>query len=136
MEKICEVCSKPFSTQRAWQKYCCYGCRLEKQKGSYASVGEELASGTIGTLGELRVAIDLLLKGYDVFRAISPSCSCDLAVLRNSKLIRVEVTTGHYYYGKLRPSSVKKYQRHQYDVLATVSPDGQTIIYDGTFETA
>jgi hypothetical protein len=55
----------------------------------------DLSSGTVGAVGELLVATDLLLRGFEVFRALSPACSCDLAVLSSGQLLRVEVTTGH-----------------------------------------
>jgi len=79
----------------------------------------QLASGTVGVIGEYRVIIDLLNKGFDVFHAASPSCSCDLAVLKDNKLYRVEVRTGKYsssgsyYYPKY----------HRADIMAIVLPD-------------
>jgi hypothetical protein len=55
-----------------------------------------LNAGTVGAIGELIVSADLLQKGYEVFRALSPSSSCDLAILtKEKKLIRVEVKTGY-----------------------------------------
>ena len=41
--------------------------------------------GTTGAIAELVVATDLLGRGYEVFRALSPSCSGDLAVLKNGE---------------------------------------------------
>lgn len=35
-------------------------------------------------------------RGYHVFRALSPSCPADLAILNGKELLRVEVTTGSY----------------------------------------
>ena len=34
-----------------------------------------------------------MAKGYEVFRALSQACSCDLAILLNGELYRVEVRT-------------------------------------------
>ena len=46
-------------------------------------------------VGELRVCIDLLSKGFEIFHAVSPNCSCDLAVLKDGKLIKIEIRTGY-----------------------------------------
>lgn len=54
-----------------------------------------LATGTVGAIGELRVCVDLLAKGYEVFRAVSPSCSCDLLVLKSGVVTRIEVRTSY-----------------------------------------
>ena len=48
-----------------------------------------------GAIQELRVCIDLMAKGYDVYRAISPSAPFDLAIWRHGKLITVEVKSGY-----------------------------------------
>ncbi len=34
-----------------------------------------------------------MLKGYDTFRALSPSCPCDLLALKDGEVLRVEVRT-------------------------------------------
>ena len=48
-------------------------------------------------MSELRVAVDLLSKGYEVFRAVSPACSCDLVALREGQLpLRIEVRTANF----------------------------------------
>jgi len=49
---------------------------------------------TKGAISELLVAGDLLFKGYEVFRAVSPACSCDLIAQKNGRLTRIEVRTG------------------------------------------
>jgi hypothetical protein len=53
-------------------------------------------SGTIGAINELYVSSDLMARGLSVFRALSPSCKCDLIVmLANGDIKKVEVKTGH-----------------------------------------
>jgi hypothetical protein len=53
-------------------------------------------NGTIGAINELYVSSDLMARGLSVFRALSPSCKCDLIVmLDNGELKRLEVKTGH-----------------------------------------
>ena len=55
----------------------------------------DLSFGQIGALGELAVCADLLSRGYEVFRAVSPSCSVDVIAQKNGKISRVEVKTGY-----------------------------------------
>ncbi len=51
---------------------------------------------------------DLIKKGYEVFRALSPSCSCDLIAKKGSKILRIEVRTGQIYANTGRLSYPKK----------------------------
>ncbi len=44
-----------------------------------------------GVISELRVEVDLLSKGYHVFRSESPGCPCDIVAIRNGECIKVEV---------------------------------------------
>lgn len=77
------------------------------------------------------VCADLLLKGYAVFRAVSPACSCDLIVLKDGKLCRVEVTTGHRRDNGKVNCPLKT--PGAYDVLAIVVDDGKEIVYEPNF---
>ena len=58
--------------------------------------GEQaLPSGTVGAMSELVASVDLLSRGYEVFRAVSSACSCDLIALGDDrKPLRIEVRTG------------------------------------------
>lgn len=58
---------------------------------------KKLAKTTKGAIQELRVSIDLLNKGYEVFMAVSPACSCDLLALKNGKIDSFEVRTAREY---------------------------------------
>jgi len=81
-----------------------------------------LTSGTTGAIGELLVAADLLQKGYHVFRAQSPSCPCDLAILKDNRLLRVEVRTGHRSRatGKVYPPVKDNLSNGKYDLYVQV----------------
>ena len=81
-----------------------------------------LAVGTVGAIHELAVSADLLRRGYAVFRALSPSCSCDLVIMKNGVLQRVEVTSGRHTKTKIEwlPKDPAKF-----DLLAVVTRDGQ-----------
>lgn len=109
-------------------KYCSHKCQSEYYKMLYAShngnafVG--IPTGTVGAINELRVSVDLLTKGYHVFRALSPACLCDL-VLLEGRAFRVEVTTGH----RNREGKIQ-YPKHdlaRFDLLAVVLADA--IVY-------
>lgn len=48
-----------------------------------------------GTLHELAVSMDLIERGYAVYRALAPHAPCDLLVWQpDSRPCRIEVTTG------------------------------------------
>lgn len=50
-----------------------------------------------GAIAELMVSADLMSMGFEVFRALSPSSSCDLIAIKNGKISRFEIRTGHEY---------------------------------------
>lgn len=85
-----------------------------------------VSSGMLGAFNELMVSADLLLRGVHVFRAVSPSCPCDIIALHDAKIIRIEVTTGY-----LTVDGDVSFNRHDtsnYDVVAAVVAR-ETIVY-------
>jgi len=78
-----------------------------------------MSTGDIGAVGELKTVVDLMSRGFEVFRAVSPAASCDLIALKEGKSVRVEVRTGRR--GRDR---VLCNRRGNYDILAVVLPDG------------
>jgi hypothetical protein len=102
--------------------YCSPECR--KSYGKRQQFDTYVPCGTIGALGELLVAADLLRKGYEVFRSVSPSCSADIMIYRDGKSKRVEVRTGHRQNsGKINANRI-----HRADILAIVLID--QIVYE------
>jgi len=84
----------------------------------------------------LRVAADLLMRGFHVFRALSASCPCDLYAFRDGGgHLRIEVRTayqrldGNQIYVNRTPR-----RTYGYDLLAAVLPD--RIIYAPPLEPA
>lgn len=126
--RICKSCKCEFKPTRSFNLYCSKKCRNAHHNSLYQrSVYVGLSTGTVGAIGELRVASDLLAKGVEVFRALSPSCSCDLAVLKNGMLKRIEVRTAYRQKdGTVRYCKVST----RADILARVLPD--EIIYEDT----
>jgi hypothetical protein len=82
-----------------------------------------LNTGQVGAIGELRTSADLLAKGYHVFRAVSPTCPCDLIALKGGKCLRLQVRTARKLKsGKLTyPTGQKDAGRQDY--YAAVLPD-------------
>ena len=64
-------------------------------------------------------------KGYEVFRACSPSSSCDLAILKNGKLLKIEVRTGQ----KVRKAIMYNKENIHADITAVVLYNPDEIIY-------
>jgi len=56
-----------------------------------------MSPGTCGAASELVACAYLMRAGYEVFRAVSPSTSCDLIACRDGVTKRVEVRSGRYY---------------------------------------
>ena len=127
-KRACVHCGEVYFPKRIVQRWCSLTCRANAKRAAYAAKNPNagLPTGTVGAISELKVGADLLGKGFEVFRALSPSCSCDLAILRDGRLVRVEVTTGHRSStGRvIHPSKINRY-----DLLAVVLSDG-TIHYD------
>jgi hypothetical protein len=92
----CTHCKESFEPRWKHQKYCSPVCsQLYWKERSGRSLNAGLPSGTVGTIAEMMVASDLFLRGYSVFRALSPHCFCDLIAHRGSSSLRVEVRTGY-----------------------------------------
>ena len=103
--KNCINCKKNF-TGMINQKYCGPQCSLEWS--GKKSFWDGIAPATVGAIQEYRVSIDLLKKGFEVYKSVSPSASCDLLCLKNNEIFTVEVKTcyetknGQLWYPKKR----------------------------------
>lgn len=97
---------KKFCSKECWKKYT-------------ISSRESRHRCTTGAMSELIVCADLLGKGYEVFRSLSPHSSCDMIVLKDGKIIRIESRTGQRREGKFYiPFGNKDIGRS--DILAVV----------------
>lgn len=74
----------------------------------------------VGTAAELIVCVDLMKRGFEVFRAISHTCSCDIVILRDGILQRVEVKTSYRWANGKTTCALPANQRGRHDVLAKV----------------
>lgn len=71
-----------------------------------------LCTNIVGAIGEYLVIADLLQKGYEVFYATTRTCSCDLVILNDGLLRRVEIKVHRF------DSTAKA------DILAVVTSEG------------
>lgn len=129
MTTQCDVCHGPIPEcrlRRRGVRFCSNRCGKEFRKYAYQRLNKRLGipSSTVGAIAELMVATDLMRQGFDVFRALSPSCSCDLAVLVHNTLFRVEVRTGSRTNNGPRAG-----MSGNYDIHALVLHDTRDIIY-------
>jgi hypothetical protein len=101
------------------------------------TTSEIISTGTIGAAHELLVAADLMFRGFAVFRAMSPACVCDLAIITpDRRLYRIEVTTGYYQpNGSITHSKKAAQQRGTFDILAVVIKTNRSIVYEPLLET-
>ena len=79
--------------------------------------GGKVSASDSGAAAELMVAADLIDRGFDVFRNLSPNGPIDLVVLAGGKLYRVQVKRGG---GCHSPQNGP----NGFDVFAHVGPEG------------
>lgn len=97
--RSCLNCKSPLgSPVHGMTKFCSIRCRLDyhPQKASLGPSVQKtrrINSGVAGAIGELLVSADLLTKGFEVYRAVSQSASCDPLALKQGETYRVEVRT-------------------------------------------
>jgi ribosomal protein S27AE len=97
-QRPCDVCGTMFIAFHHHRKYCGQKtCQAIVRDRTRVEVWSEKAvsKNTLGAVNELRASADLLLRGFEVFRSVSPSCSCDLIAMRKGITLRVEVRTGY-----------------------------------------
>jgi hypothetical protein len=86
-EHICRVCGDPF--KGTWNQKTCRLCMAEKLTKPL------IPSGTVGAITELKVSVDLMSKGFHVFRALSPNAPCDLFAMKGGSQFEIEVRTAY-----------------------------------------
>lgn len=101
---VCLICGAPISIERRRRSdiTCSNECASAYMRGQQVAswYGKPVSTPTAGAIGELIVASDLLARGYEVFRAVSPSSSCDLmARAKNGRVLAIEVRGGRYTKG-------------------------------------
>ena len=92
----CPFCGDIYVSKRGNSGYCgSTECGIAKNRSKFFLDNlPDLSSGTVGAVSELCVSSFLLNLGYSVFRALSPSCYCDLIATKNGIIYEIEVRTG------------------------------------------
>jgi len=95
----CEQCSVEFSSKYKTKKTCSSVCKSSREKirtGRHSINRERgISNSTVGAVTEMKVAAEMLLLGYSVFRAASPACFADMILHKNNRIIVLEIRTGY-----------------------------------------
>lgn len=125
MSRNCLTCNKSIKDGPINKKYCnsvCY--RTEKGTcGAYKG----LSTGTVGAIAEIKVSSDLMIRGFEVYRAMSPASSCDVLATKNNNTYTFEVRTGYRPNATLAPVYSKNNIRA--NIVAVVIHQTGEIIY-------
>lgn len=130
----CTQCGTTFEQLRSNQKFCGKACASEFQKQKWRLQNPKsplgiVATGTTAEINEMRVTIDLLQRGFEVYRAAFQGMPCDMLIRKMewpaTQSIRVEVTTGN----RTAAGTVVHPDRDAatFDVLAVVLGDGNIV---------
>ncbi len=120
------------------KQYCSDKCRRDNWVEKTSKINDKkildgISAPTKGAISELLVSWDLMSKGYNVFRALSPACSCDLLIFKRNKIYKVEVTSGWMNKSGRLYTNKKKIESNKNDVVATVYLNSK-IVYIPTLE--
>lgn len=81
-----------------------------------------ITSHNVGAICELQVCADLIIKGFEVFRSVTPHASCDIIGKMDGVLISIEV----------RASKNGKFSKvGTHDCIASVEPSGEINYHPG-----
>lgn len=107
--------------------YCSPKCRLDGRPSHYQpSPYPHLSPVVVGTMHEITVSVDLMRRGYFVYRSLSHCAPHDLVAWAiGGDPIRVEVTSGAMYGKTLSHTNVKNHPPERYDLLALVGHCGE-----------
>jgi len=76
----------------------------------------------------MAVCVDMISRGYYVFRSVSSSGPIDMIGMKDGKLVKVEVKTGYR-----RPTDggiTKPVHRHEeHDIMAVYLPEEKIVVY-------
>lgn len=89
----CIVCGTSNVTYIKNKRICSNECR-KKRYGRY-NKEYNISSNTVGAISELMISVDLMKKGYSVFRSLSPNCFCDILAIKNDEVRKIEIRTGY-----------------------------------------
>jgi len=134
----CEYCGGLIPPKRAARNQKILTCSTMCSKNREASLRMATAAShlglkrsVVGPLAEMMVTVDLMRRGYYVFRAVGPHCPCDLIVLHDDHHLRVEVRTAY----KGRTGTIHASREKKADIWAGVMMKENEIVYEPPLET-
>lgn len=102
----CSFCRKALFGGRKDRKFCDNECARQQAKKKWREANPKsplaaFATGAVAEANEMLVAIDLLQRGYEVYRSAFPAQGCDIVIMRPADrredvYVRIEVTSGNY----------------------------------------
>ena len=91
-EFTCAVCKKKEKSSQIYQKLCSEECRIV----FYGKKGKlNIATASVGSVAEMAVCIEMLKRGYSVFRTVSQASFCDVVAIKNKETMFIEVRTSY-----------------------------------------
>lgn len=129
----CKGCVLEVSQKRLRRHavFCSNKCRNVAYKNEWRmrnATAHKMSRSTVGAMAEILVSLDLMKRGFHVFRALSPNASCDLAIVNDRQFLRVEVKTSYRTRSGTIYSPQVKAGTH--DILALVL-DRKEVVYRG-----
>ena len=122
-DRKCKTCGKDIINRIAGAVYCGEPCRRKAYKrpvkSSFIDL-PDLGHGNSGAYTELLVSLDLMSKGYYVYRNLSAHGPCDLIILNKNTgtMAKVEATSGQVSTNTGQITWPPRNNNHQFDYLA------------------
>ena len=123
------MCNSMFTNSWSHTKTCGDKCRKEYRLYMSGRTGNNslLPSGTVGCISEILISVDMMNRGYSVFRALSPACFCDLIAVKDGHSLRIECRTA--YKNKTGNLCFSKEKHGEIDIFALYVPKNNEFIY-------
>lgn len=120
--KNCIQCNKKFETTRKG-RFCSNFCSYRFHRKPFKN--SKISTGTKGSIAEFLVGVDLLQKGYEVFKSLSTNSSVDLIIKKRQFIYSVEVKSVKQFKGTV----YLHYNNIKAHYLAIYYPIKKTITY-------
>lgn len=141
LNQQCDQCRKDYKAGHG-QRFCSPVCRTSfHRKYNHCPDIERdnnLTTATIGSIHEYQVSVDLMRRGWQIFKALSPNGPVDLVAIKADRILRVQVTKGSKYKSESKRTErichgKGKNGSGRYDLLAISMVSGE-IVYIPTLE--
>jgi len=117
----CKECGQTFIPTTHHHMFCSVKCNHSFHEKNMPGCFLGASKVVKGEVGELQVVIDLLLRGWHVFRPMCFGCGFDFLITRGDEIRKVEVKIAHKSCkGGALQINLRKTNNPQYDVVATV----------------